>query len=246
MEVVYYQLVIVFSIVITFATFGKRIMLFLSIFWTFFTALNLFYPPLIIIQLASIWGTFFIIKKWFGQLQELRELRKILAAFPAIRADLLLDYKNGENDITRIDGKNHKSELILALNESKNKLIIISGFISKYVISRDKKFLPMLEDCLSRGVIVYLGYGEWPSYEENEARRSLIQLKELKERFPNLLIKKFHNHTKLLIKDSDYMICGSFNWLSNNKVKRDELSFKFTNQPAIMTETSIIMELFEE
>ena len=74
MEVVYYQLGIIFSIVLTFTLLGNRKMFFLCIFWTFFTALNLFYPPLMIIQLASIWGTFFLVKKWFGQFQELREL----------------------------------------------------------------------------------------------------------------------------------------------------------------------------
>ena len=216
-------------------------------FLDIFTALNLFYPPLIIIQLASIWGTFFLVKKWFGQFQELRELRKILDAFPATKADLLLDYKIGENDITRIEGIEHKSELTLALSESKNKLIIISGFISDYVVLKNKKFLPMLEDCLSRGVIVYLGYGEKVSYgSAQDYQKAIIQLEKLKVRFTNLLIKKFNNHQKLLIKDSDYMICGSFNWLSNYKVKRDELSFKFTNQPAIMTEISIVEKLFEE
>jgi hypothetical protein len=57
MAVVYYQLFIIFTLVIVRVAFPKRLLL-TSLIWSGFTAINLFYPPLIIIQLIVIWTAF--------------------------------------------------------------------------------------------------------------------------------------------------------------------------------------------
>ena len=56
---------------------------------------------------------------------------------------------------------------------------------------------------------------------DKEAVQALNNLRgwiEKKNRsvLPNLHISDFANHSKILIKDDDYAIAGSFNWLSNS------------------------------
>lgn len=57
MTVFAYQLLIFVSLAIVRVLWPKQLLL-VALIWTGFTALNLFYPPLIVLQLAVIWGTF--------------------------------------------------------------------------------------------------------------------------------------------------------------------------------------------
>ena len=61
MAVVYYQLAILATLIFVRVAFPKRLLV-VALIWTGLTIINLFYPPLIIIQLAVIWGGYALLK----------------------------------------------------------------------------------------------------------------------------------------------------------------------------------------
>ncbi|CAN7445412.1 hypothetical protein [Caulobacter sp. LjRoot300] len=61
MAVIYYQLAILATLIFVRVAFPKRLLLAVLI-WTGLTTINLFYPPLIIIQLAVIWGGYALLR----------------------------------------------------------------------------------------------------------------------------------------------------------------------------------------
>lgn len=61
MAVIYYQLAILATLIFVRVAFPKRLLL-VALIWTGLTIINLFYRPLIIIQLAVIWGGYALLK----------------------------------------------------------------------------------------------------------------------------------------------------------------------------------------
>jgi hypothetical protein len=61
MAVIYYQLAILATLIFVRVVFPKRLLL-VALIWTGLTIINLFYPPLIIIQLAVIWVGYALLK----------------------------------------------------------------------------------------------------------------------------------------------------------------------------------------
>jgi hypothetical protein len=119
-----------------------------------------------------------------------------------------------------------------ALNNSRTRLLILAPWIRVEIV--DATFLQKLEKLLSSGVRVYIGYGinEIPtsnaSVKDQSAKDELLTLSK---RFSNFRLARLGNtHAKVLIKDSEYAVVGSFNWLSFkgdvNKKFRDEQSIK--------------------
>jgi phosphatidylserine/phosphatidylglycerophosphate/cardiolipin synthase-like enzyme len=126
----------------------------------------------------------------------------------------------------------HRPLLEDALTTSRSRLLILSPWIRGEVV--DAAFLQKLEALLTKGVNVYMGYGinETPTAKSNAqdqvAKDSLLKLSQ---RFPHFRLARLGNtHAKVLIKDSDYAVVGSFNWLSfrgdPNRKFRDEQSIK--------------------
>ena len=66
MEVVFYQIFIAATIVAT-NYFKRESLLLVCGFWSLFTLANLFFPPLIFVQLGVIWGTYFLLKNNDGK-----------------------------------------------------------------------------------------------------------------------------------------------------------------------------------
>ena len=60
MAVIYYQLFIVISLLVVRAVFPARLLL-AALIWTGLTIINLFYPPLVIIQLVVVWTVFVVL-----------------------------------------------------------------------------------------------------------------------------------------------------------------------------------------
>lgn len=129
-----------------------------------------------------------------------------------------------------IDTFEHQPYLRRALRESKERLVIISPWISAQVVT--KEFLEDLRQLLRRGVRVHIGYGlaQRPgdrkvSLADEKAEESL---RNLSDRFGNFVFVNLGNtHSKQLLFD-DVHISGSFNWLSfqgsRNKEYRHEES----------------------
>jgi hypothetical protein len=126
----------------------------------------------------------------------------------------------------------HRPLLEDALTTSKSRLLILSPWIRGEVV--DSSFLQKLETLLISGVSIYIGYGinETPTVKvrakDQVAKDNLLKLSQ---RFPHFRFARLGNtHAKVLIKDSEYAVVGSFNWLSfkgdPNQQFRDEQSIK--------------------
>lgn len=97
-----------------------------------------------------------------------------------------------------------------ALNSAKRQLIIVSPWITEAVVDSD--FLAALESRLQRGVSVHIGYGLGP---EEGPPGAIRKLQKLAGQFQNFqLVRLGDTHAKILIKDEDWLVTTSFNWLS--------------------------------
>jgi len=211
MDVITYQLVILISI--SFVYFiSRKWAFYVAIGWTIETLIFLFYPPLIGIQLFVIWGTYFALRKFVYQSEKIVVLEK--------------DIEDIEKDSKKevIVGNQHSQILLDTLKNANKRVCIISGWISHYVV--DSLFCDLLSKALERGVDIYIGYGWQDSTgKHNSSEKALMRLRSLSQKFAgSITIGEFPTHEKLLVKDNDYVIYGSNNWLSNKKFKNSERS----------------------
>ncbi len=134
--------------------------------------------------------------------------------------------------ITYLYTLDHPPLLEDTLNNSKTRVLILSPWIRGEVV--DSGFLQKLENLLRTGIAVYIGYGinetptANPDPRDGAAQESLLKLSQ---RYPHFRFTRLGNtHAKVLIKDSDYAVVGSFNWLSfkgdPSRKFRDEQSIK--------------------
>ena len=137
---------------------------------------------------------------------------------------------------------------------AKNNVIILSGWSTSYSI--DKNFRELMRNALKRGVNIYIGYGYVKSNEvkvkgkrELEAEKTLLNLQDWSSKVntPGILfVREYPNHSKFLSCDYDYVVCGSFNWLSNREfTKNDERSYKFSFSGFVTSEVDEIIDDFE-
>jgi hypothetical protein len=101
-----------------------------------------------------------------------------------------------------------------ALDTAVRRVLIISPWITPAVV--DPRFLKRLQAALERGVTVNIGYGLEDRRQgrptPNEAEKALH---ELAKRNPLLKVIWLGNtHAKILLKDSEWFVVSSFNWLS--------------------------------
>ncbi len=164
--------------------------------------------------------------------------------------------RDAQNFIKKIDGvSEHRNILKDILDQATKNIIIFSGFTSKYAI--DEIFLTKIKKALEKGVNIYLCFGyQHPSNKKSKTDLSkkeiteLIQLsREVKEKsdYGKLIIYDIPNHSKMIIKDQDFMINGSFNWLSTgDESKNFEQSFLINNKRIINDEVTNTFNLFSK
>jgi hypothetical protein len=103
-----------------------------------------------------------------------------------------------------------------ALRTAKSRLMIISPWIKRKVV--DQSFVKNVDQLLSKGVKVYIGYGikEQPTVNApSQDTAAVDDLKKLSEKYPTFVFTRLGNtHAKVLIKDSEFAAVTSFNWLS--------------------------------
>lgn len=105
----------------------------------------------------------------------------------------------------------HPKLLELAFNTATTRLILISPWITNAVV--DAAFVRRLRGCLQRGVRIYIGYGIDGSSEPETA--ALRELKKVASADGRLTLLRLGNtHAKVLIKDADWFVTTSFNWMS--------------------------------
>lgn len=133
-----------------------------------------------------------------------------------------------------IDGVQHlKSEMQQSLRDAQKRVLIMSGWASEYVI--DEQFIDLCLSKLSKGVELHFGFGynstsseRMPQWEKKgRSKINMLMKRALEDGCDEqLFIYEFDNHYKSLVKDSDYFITGSINWLSNRKGKNFERAWK--------------------
>ncbi len=112
-----------------------------------------------------------------------------------------------------------------AISDACKRLIIVSGTVSMNAIN---SLLPELESALSdRGIEVWIGYGMNKNTQQGQKHRAnsgfddcVKTLHDLRKRWKDKVkIEDWGNsHSKILICDEQYMIVGSYNWLSHKPI----------------------------
>ena len=154
----------------------------------------------------------------------------------AIVADIELDIKNNDIVFEKIPTLENKAQIetlsiwetkakfIEAIQNSKEKLLIESPWIKRAALN----YIPELETALKRKVNIIVLYG----IEGNDEHdfKAIREMERLVQNYKNF--KLIHlpthfestgnknmvgSHKKLVIKDNEYYIHGSFNFLSFNK-----------------------------
>lgn len=142
----------------------------------------------------------------------------------------------GFKDAEVIKGSEHKITLRNAFLEANRELYIASGFLSANVV--DASFLKELKLVLNRGVRVVLIFSDLRSHSDSGWMKTgyenaYIPLASLSEDQKGLKLIQKHTHQKGIVVDKQYAVVGSFNFLSNQKVTREETSLKVYEADAI-------------
>jgi phosphatidylserine/phosphatidylglycerophosphate/cardiolipin synthase-like enzyme len=230
MEVLYWQLAVVISVAAAYLLSSRWTSLVAALLWTGWTVLMLHYTPLVVIQIGLAWTTFLLLDVREKKNRMLKELEVAIAAHPQSTQSAIQRAKE-EHRITPLQDSEHYPFLIDAIRAAKTRLVILSGWLSDRVI--DDEFLRLLRDALRRGVQVLVGFG----YEDSrgvhnalpgsdKALAGLLRVKHDLSGAPGKLrVGRFNNHEKILVRDRDYVVCGSHNWLSNRAFINKERSF---------------------
>ena len=239
MEVIYYQIFILITIVVT-SFFSKKASLVVCGFWTLFTFAMVFTLPLAIVQLATVGGSYWITEK-------IREVRKLKHALKHLSDEQKSKTSTIPAGNMRLLEKNeHYDYLLKSIRDAQKKVVILSGWITSYVV--DSKFNRLLLTKLKSGVAVYIGYG-WENSQGQHvnmeaSEKSLLALKKLAKKYPNqLLVAKYATHEKLLVVDDKEVVFGSANWLSNRRYTNDERSIVITDAGLARSEARRVEQL---
>ena len=160
--------------------------------------------------------------------------------------------------IEKINDKEHIRELKESILHAKDALYVLSGWISTTVL--DVHTIYLLEEAIKRGVNLYIGFGYGSKAGEcdslrllqPEQHKALMELFRLKNTYNqnsnkgSLYLGLFPTHQKILLKDNDFVICGSNNWLSNRYFNNHELSLKVYSSDIVNTEKLRIKSLIEQ
>lgn len=162
--------------------------------------------------------------------------------------------ENAENnlDVVRLYGAEAHADLLKkAMKNAKQSIIILCGWVTDYVV--DDEFKLLLKGCLERGVNVYIGYG-YVAVNEAKPKNTAQQRAEdylykdllpwCVEQDPKGILKivKHPNHAKVLIRDEEYAVVGSFNWLSNSGRSRNfDYSWVIKDKEFVVREKEIIL-----
>ena len=150
--------------------------------------------------------------------------------------------------LRRLLVQDHPPLLHDAVRGATDRLLIVCPWITSQVV--DGALLADLETMLGRDVSFYLGYGL--DEGKNKPTRPIpLRLEELAVAYPNFHLKRIGNtHEKVLIKDHQYAVLTSFNWLSfkgdPNRPMRRERGVMISEAQYVDDEFSSFAELFEE
>lgn len=122
----------------------------------------------------------------------------------------LLEAERGSTEVLQMH--EHRPKLLEAVRSAKEQLIIISPWLNSHAV--DYELRQEIGQALKRGITILIGYG-FSEPDQNEAR-TIKSLQKVAAGKRGMI--KFYRvgdvHSKVLICDDQFMIMGSFNWLS--------------------------------
>lgn len=138
-----------------------------------------------------------------------------------------------------------------AIETAYDRLLIISPWITRGVVNRE--FLSKLRSALERNVELTIIYGlnernnGEPKRDKNTAESDLIKLSNEFSNFK--LMRVGDTHAKVLIKDSEFYVVTSFNWLSfrgdPNRTFREEWGTKVSLESQVNSYYEQLMQRLE-
>ena len=244
MEVAYWQVFVFLTVAGATGFFGARVGLFVAIGWSIFSLAMIYASSLMALQFGTTWVAYFLFRNIGNKKDMISEQSKRISELESTLEDALSGYdsetrssateaaKNSRHEIIR--DKQHRTELLNSIKGANTSLTIVSGWIRSYVV--DRSFSGLLEKALASGVNIFIGYGWQKSDGTHDSDRTVTEARQRldklatkasrKRAWGQLIIRENPTHEKVLIKDQDYVICGSNNWLSNKNFKNQEQSIK--------------------
>ncbi len=148
-------------------------------------------------------------------------------------------------DVEMVAVYDHPPLLRRALEEAVKRLIIISPWITDAVV--DKSFLQKLSQRVKEGIDVYIGYGLG---QEERVPAAVKQLEKLANDYRNFrFVRLGDTHAKILIKDDDWLVTTSFNWLSfrgdPKRTFREEWGTRVAIREQVATYVVTILKRFD-
>lgn len=130
----------------------------------------------------------------------------------------------------------HRPLLIDALQSSQTSVVIISPWIKAQ--SMDTDVLELIRAAVNRGVKITIGYGI--SNKTDSDSDVINQLENIKRKSKGnlVLIAANNTHEKVLIKDDEYIVITSFNWMSF----RGNVDWGFRRETGIYLESKDIIK----
>ena len=148
----------------------------------------------------------------------------------------------------------HRQIFFNTLGQATNSICILSGTATSYVVNEDFKI--SLSEALKRGVNVYIGYGYKSNHHDQQKKEYELTAESDLKKFVNdakqennkgkIFLAEYKNHSKILICDDDYVVCGSFNWLSNASGQNVERSYIIYDKKVILKESQLIKKFIKD
>ena len=113
-----------------------------------------------------------------------------------------------------LETSEHKSYILYVLRNAKNAIYIHSPWVRYNVLQEYEKDI---ESALKRNIKVTIKYGLKPRNKHDKKpidTESTKLFDKWSKEYPNFEAIPDDNHSKILVFDSEFMIVGSFNWLS--------------------------------
>lgn len=133
-----------------------------------------------------------------------------------------------KEQVRPVEVYDHPKLLEEAIKTAQQRVLIISPWIRSKVVTDN--FVGAVRVLCERKVAVYIGYGlgTHDADERPNDRRAREALHELAVRYPSCRVHRLGDtHAKVLIKDRDFYVTSSFNWLSfrgdRNRTFREEI-----------------------
>lgn len=146
-----------------------------------------------------------------------KAFKENIEKFSNLTAEAIQKQVNLELDLSEgatIETAQHKEYLLYALKNAKQAVYIHSPWVRHKVV---KEYEKDIESALQKGIKVSIKYGLKPRNRFEKAPidpESKMLFDKWDKSYPNFKANTDDNHSKILICDDEFMIVGSFNWLS--------------------------------